>query len=415
LSIQPQIEDGTMYLVLPVPFREFEGELQVESQAANGLDRWAENFARLIVAAPLLPLSSTAKLAGFVWRNVSSLEHRERIRYQPLPPVLSTRGFFKDIKATRRQIAKAIAESHYLQFAISGLIGDWASIAALEAIRLKRKYAVHTDCVEYELIQRTARSSSKARQLRVLVEAPLMKLYHKYILERASLGLLHGEECFRAYAPWCSQGHLIHDIHTKQSDLIDDRTLARKLGEVQTAEVLRLVYAGRLHPMKAPLEWLRAVAAARDKGAKLQATWYGEGVLLDEALAERSRLNLDDLVDFAGFVADRATLLSNVRSAHAVLFTHITPESPRNLLEALVSGTPIVGYDNPYAMDLIRAEGGGALVPIHDYQALGEMIARLATDRKKLASMIEQAARNGRRFSDSGVFAERSALLRQYA
>jgi glycosyltransferase involved in cell wall biosynthesis len=404
-----------MYLVLPVPFRDFEGELQVESQAANGLDRWADNFSQVIVSAPLLPPAAAAHLAGFVWRNASTLDHRARIRFQPLPPFTSTLSFFRDLKPTRARIAATIAESQHLQFAISGLLGDWASVAALEAIRLKRKYAIHTDCVEYELMRRTARSASRTRQLRVLVESPLTKAYHKYILEHSSLGLLHGEECFLAYGPWCSEGHLIHDVHTKQSDLIDETTLARKLEDVQTAETLRLIYAGRLHPMKAPLEWLKAVAVARDKGANLRATWYGEGALLNDALAERARLNLDSIVDFAGFVADRATLLSHVRSAHAVLFTHITPESPRNLLEALVSGTPIVGYDNPYALDLIQGEGGGVLVPIHDSQKLGETIASLAKDRQKLAKMTREAAHNGKRFTDAGVFAERSALLRQFA
>jgi hypothetical protein len=43
-----------MYLVLPVPFRETDGQLFVEAQAANGLDQWAENFSRVLVAAPVI-------------------------------------------------------------------------------------------------------------------------------------------------------------------------------------------------------------------------------------------------------------------------------------------------------------------------------------------------------------------------
>jgi glycosyltransferase involved in cell wall biosynthesis len=317
--------------------------------------------------------------------------------------------------SVRKHMADTIRSSEHLQFAISGLSGDWAAIAALEAIEQKRRFAIHTDCVEFELIKKTSAGASLKQRLKIAVIAPLMKLYHRHIIRHASLGLWHGNDCYRAFSPWCSESHLVHDIHTKQSDLIGDGELATKLAEVESASVLRLIYAGRLHPMKAPLEWLGAVAVARDKGARFTATWFGEGPLLEQAKAERERLHLEGIVTFAGFVADRATLLHHVRSAHAVLFTHVTPESPRNLLEALVSGTPILGYDNPYAVDLIREQGGGALVPLHDMQALGELIAELASDRARMAHLIADAASNGRRFSDSAVFAERSALLQRFA
>src|SRR5882672_7391585 len=49
-------ESDSILLVLPVPFRhDREGRLLVEKQAANGLDRWAENFLRLVIACPLKP------------------------------------------------------------------------------------------------------------------------------------------------------------------------------------------------------------------------------------------------------------------------------------------------------------------------------------------------------------------------
>jgi len=97
------------------------------------------------------------------------------------------------------------------------------------------------------------------------------------------------------------------------------------------------------------------------------------------------------------------------------VFTHVTPESPRNLIEALISGTPILGYHSNYAADLIASSGGGSLVPLGKFQALGELIADLAKDRSRLAELSQQAARSGSRFSDTVVFAERSALVQQYA
>ena len=407
--------EDSMYLVLPVPFRVHDGRMFVEAQAANGLDRWADRFTRVLVAAPVIPEAEAQNLAGFVWRDVDTLEHRGRIVCQPLPWAYTPGPFFKQLSATRKSIAASIAQCRHLQFAIGGLVGDWAAVAAMEAISQKRRYAIHTDRVEHEVIRKTAASASALRRVKIAVEAPIMERYHRHIIRHCSLGLWHGDDCFRAYSAWCSESHLVHDIHTKQADLIDAATLARKLDDIRSTKVLELCYAGRLDPMKAPLEWLRAIAAARDLGAPINAVWYGEGSLLDETRAESTRLHLDSIVSFPGFVASRADLLGHVRAAHAMVFTHITPESPRNLLEALVSGMPILGYDNAYAVNLIEQEGGGALVPIHDFKALGALIAELASDRERLAAMTLQAAQNGRRFTDAAVFAERSELIKRFA
>ena len=408
-------QPGSMYLVLPVPFRMLDGELHVELQAANGLDRWADNFAHVTVAAPLIPEHLAATLDGARWRSIATLEHRTRIDFQPLPWAYTPRAFLRAYRSTRKQIAAKIANAEHLQFAIGGLLGDWAAVAAREAIRLKRRFAIHTDRVEHEVMRRTGARTSLPRRARIAVEAPLMKRYHSSLIRRCTLGLWHGEECFRAYAPWCAESHLIHDIHTRASDAITPEALSRKLTEALTATPLRLIYAGRLDPMKAPLEWLQALAHARALGTRFNAVWYGEGPLLAAAQAEAERLQLTAHVTFAGFIADRATLLDHIRQAHTLVFTHITPESPRNLLESLVCGTPILGYDTPFPANLLEQHGGGALVPLHDTQALGRLIHTIANDRAELTNMIQQAAQNGRRFNDTAVFHERSELIRRFA
>ena len=406
---------GSMFLVLPVPFRRDGVHLYVEAQAANGLNRWADHFSHVTTAAPLIQKELAGSLAGVRWVHVSELEHGARMKLVPLPWAYGLGDFVRERPAVVQGLRGLIEEAEHLQFAIGGLIGDWAAVAALEAKRMGRRYAIHTDRVEHEVARKTAGSAGLLRRAKIAVEAPLMQRLHRRVIRGASLGLWHGEDCFRAYAPWCGENHLIHDVHTRAADLISTDELARKLADVRDEPVLRICYAGRLDPMKAPLEWLGAVAAARDAGARLEATWFGEGSLLAEARAECALLGLGDLVRFAGFVADRAALLAEIKRAHVLLFTHITPESPRNLLEALVCGTPIVGYANAFAEELVAGRGGGELVPVHDFAALGQVVAALATDRSRLVELVRAAAGNGRRFTDAAVFAERSELIKRFA
>jgi glycosyltransferase involved in cell wall biosynthesis len=148
--------------------------------------------------------------------------------------------------------------------------------------------------------------------------------------------------------------------------------------------------------------------------SNVNATWFGEGAMRSEVEGEVKRLQLQGVVALPGFLQNRDRLLDELRSSHLIVFTHVTPESPRCLLEALVSGTPIVGYESEYSSDLTAVFGGGSFVPMHDWEALGKRIADLASDRTILKTLIRDAAKNGRRFNDGAVFAERSELIKQF-
>jgi glycosyltransferase involved in cell wall biosynthesis len=166
--------------------------------------------------------------------------------------------------------------------------------------------------------------------------------------------------------------------------------------------------------MKAPLEWLKAVSVARDLGAPIRAVWLGDGPLRKEAEQEIERLKLSDVAALLGFVSDRAKVLAELQRANIMLFTHVTPESPRCLLESLISGTPIVGYRNRFAEELTSSLGGGYFTEIHDWEALGKQLAHFAANKAELRNLTMEAARNGQRFNDVAVFAERSHLILKF-
>jgi glycosyltransferase involved in cell wall biosynthesis len=242
----------------------------------------------------------------------------------------------------------------------------------------------------------------------------LMRVYHRRIIRGCALGLWHGNDCFVAYSKWGRENHLIHDIHLKPSDAIQSTDLESKRNSAVADGRLRIAYAGRLDPMKAPLDWLRALRVAADLGAEFEAVWLGDGPLNDSFHLLMVELGLGKQVRAPGFV-NRSTLLDELRLAHVFVFTHVTPESPRCLLEAMVSGAPIVGYSSAYAEELTEVFGGGAFVPIGDWQALGEKIAALSVNRTELVNLIDKAAENGKRFNDEAVFRERSELIHRHS
>jgi len=401
----------TILIYAPVPlYRAADGSYLLEDQAINGLRLWAENFDRVIM---MMPVESGAPPPA--WIPIARVGPAiDRIEFLEMPVAWRPDRFLRHLPSTRRRIREAIDRADYLSFAIGGLFGDWGAVGCLEARRMGRPYAVWTDRVESMVTRNSAANAPRWRaRLRARLTHRPMAWLERHVISGAAVGLFHGRETYDAYAPFARVAKVVHNIHLSHDDHIPREMLAIKTNSVHEGP-LRLVYVGRVDPMKGPLDWIAVLERLTTAGIEYRATWLGDGAEI-HAMRERiAVLGLEERVAFPGFVADRAAVLAALRDAHGFLFCHKTPESPRVLIEALASGTPVLGYDGAFARDLIAGNGGGALTTPDDIQALTESVAALAKDRTRLAGMMGRAAQAGAKFTDREVFAHRSALIRQY-
>jgi len=170
------VEDGSILLVLPVPFRLLGGVLHFELQACNGAARWAEKFPRGTRACPLRPEALAAGNRSMQWKPTASIEHMERMRFEALPWAYGLGTFVREWRRTRRRLAELIEEHDYLHFAIGGLIGDWAAQGALLAERLGRPFSVWTDQVYHLAVRATGREAPRLRsRVWARMTVPLMR------------------------------------------------------------------------------------------------------------------------------------------------------------------------------------------------------------------------------------------------
>tara|TARA_R110002020_G_scaffold160155_2_gene344501 strand:+ start:3635 stop:4630 length:996 start_codon:yes stop_codon:yes gene_type:complete len=330
-----------------------------------------------------------------------------------LPTAYRPDQFLRCYRATRNIISDEIDKADYLSFAIGGLIGDWGSVGSYLAHRKGRPYAVWTDRVESEVMRRSASTGSFKRRLKARLMHRPMAWSEQYLIKRAALGLFHGKETFDTYAPYCKQPELVHDIHLKKSDHITPDRLSDKMVQA-TKGPLKIGYIGRADPMKGPLDWIEVLGGLAARGVDFEAFWMGEGSELDAMKARISELDLADRIKLLGFVKDRDQVLEKYRETQCFLFCHKTPESPRCLIEALVSGTPIVGYHGAFAENLIAGNRGGRLVAMDEVAALTDQLDELAGDRFLLADLIGAAAKDGDPFEDEAVFRHRSDVIKKY-
>lgn len=398
---------GTLLIYAPVPLYHDGRTLMVEQQACNGIHLWAANFDRVIVVMPL-----TRSRPNGVWIPIQEAAFdATRIRIESVPTAYRPDQFFRALPAARAKLRRLIGEADYLSFAIGGLFGDWGAVSAIEAHKMGRPYAVWTDRVESEVVRKTAQHGSARSRLRARLTHRPMAWLERFVIRRAALGLFHGRETFEAYAPFCSNPHIVHDIHLKKEDHLDRAAVASKIADCR-AGPLRLVYVGRADAMKGPLDWIATLERLARQGVDFRATWLGEGDLHQTLVERIRRSSLGDKITAPGFASDRAHVLAALREAHAFLFCHLTPESPRCLIEALVSACPIVGYGSAFSEDLIETHGGGSLVPVGDVEGLVTTLSSLEQDRDRLATLIGRAALDGAPFDDVSVFAHRSEIIK---
>ncbi|MDF3605440.1 glycosyltransferase [Paracoccus sp. DMF-8] len=403
--------DGSLLIYASVAvFRGPDGGLLLEDQACNGLRLWAEHFDRLIVIIPLAqgqPPQSWVPVEQGVGPSIS------RIEIVTLPQEWGLRGFLRAMPDARRKLREAISRADRMSFALGGLVGDWGAVGAWQAHRMGRPFCIWTDRVESEVVRYAARTAPrfKTRLKAGLTWVPMAWL-ERFLIRRATVGLFHGQETFEHYAPGCRNPQLVHDIHIRRDEHLPASEIDAKVAGV-AAGPLRIVYVGRADAMKGARDWVESLIDAIRQGVDLRAEWLGAGPELDWMENRIREAGVADRITLRGMVRDREAVLQAIRQAQVFLFCHRTPESPRCLIEALVSATPIVGFDGAFARDLISGHGGGMMVPQGDRAALTAALVSLDRDRPRLARMIQSAHQDGAAFDDESVFRHRSDVIKR--
>jgi glycosyltransferase involved in cell wall biosynthesis len=416
-----EIRPAELLLVLPLAVRVVDGQILYDLQSRDSLKRFLNSFETAIVALPRLAESRVAALNSYVWVPVDDL--LDRVQFIPLPEFGSPWKFFRDYGPTVTLLRRCIEVTKYNMFAIGGgncgLEHDWAAVAAEQAIRAGRKFSLLIDVVSYECFRQWAdadrRLSRLPRRLKTRLWGQLVRLWQGRLVSRCDLIFCNGMTTFEAYSPFCRSPEVprkIHDFQIGPEKYLDDFRMERKCQEVRERTDLRVCYAGRVEPSKAPLDWVRAIREACDRGASIKAVWMGAGSLMEAMRQEVDRLGLGAVIELPGFVSDRDRVVETQRESDLMMFTHIEPESPRVLIEALMSACPIVGYDNSHPANLISVHGGGVMTPMRDPQALGAALADLATDRDRLAGLVRRAWLDGGRFNSDDMSRDRCEAIR---
>jgi glycosyltransferase involved in cell wall biosynthesis len=147
-----------------------------------------------------------------------------------------------------------------------------------------------------------------------------------------------------------------------------------------------LIFVSRLVPVKLPFDVLAVLHEARRFVPELGALVVGDGELRPIMEARARELGLEDDVVFAG-IRPQSWIARALADAAVV----VSPLTGRALIEAALSGTPIVAYDVEWQPEFITDGVTGVIVPYRDTAAMAAAVGRLVVDRREAASLGHQA------------------------
>ncbi len=148
-----------------------------------------------------------------------------------------------------------------------------------------------------------------------------------------------------------------------------------------------MILVSRLAAIKHPEDVVRALAVARRSIPDLAAVLVGGGPMQEELEELARELGVADHLRIVGY-RDQPWLAAALSSADVAVST----VTGRALVEACLSGTPVVAYDVEWQSELIKAGDTGVLVPYRDVHGLAAAVCDVLA-RPELAARLGRRAR----------------------
>lgn len=178
---------------------------------------------------------------------------------------------------------------------------------------------------------------------------------------------------------------------------------------------LRLLFVGRLDPVKGLDVLLASIALAKQSGLQFQLDIVGKGSDFEER-------RLQALSDKLGLVKElrwhggqpRCKLAGFYRRSHVVVVPSLDDPLPTVVLESMASGRPVVGSAVGGIGYLVRDGVSGILVPPSHPHALAEVLACLDQDRLVISALGQAALECSRSFTWTANVQSIQALITEH-
>jgi len=287
-----------------------------------------------------------------------------------------------------RGVRKHIEELHRSS-KVDFIVCHGHSIAALAARPLKRKYGIPYALVTHGDIFERPKGTYDAR----------LTAFYEYVTPPA----YKNADLVIALSPYMAEwaikgGAMAEAVRVIPNGIdpddigLDGQEHAPRAGEKKRNAGLRLLFIGRLAKEKGIEVLIKACELLDRKNRDISLEIIGDGPLEQTLRHTVEETGLSDHVSFLGRV-DRRSLGVCYQAADLVCVPSLSDSLPAVVLEALVSGTPVVGSDVGGIPFMLKDHVNGILVPPGNVDALAGVIEEIL-EKPDLLEMLRNNARS---------------------
>ncbi|WP_412505402.1 glycosyltransferase [Roseovarius sp. SYSU LYC5161] len=234
---------------------------------------------------------------------------------------------------------------------------------------------------------------------------------------RAAAGLQsNGYPAYRLYGPLSGDSMVYLDNRMTPDLFCDADAMQARHDRLASGAPLRLVYSGRLEPMKGVQDLVPVAKGLADRDVDFTLDIFGTGSLSGVLGRQIDTMNLSDRVRLHDPVDFESALVPwTAANADIYLCCHKQSDPSCTYIESMGCGIAVAGYGNRMWRDLCDRSGAGRSVPLNDVAAMVRCLDTLDKDRQALSACCDRAITFARAHAFDDEFARRMQHLRQVA
>ncbi|MFR9165366.1 MAG: glycosyltransferase [Dysgonomonas sp.] len=343
----------------------------------NTYQRYLSVFSQIVVVARIL-CDSTYN------GEEKNLVEGHCVSVYDIPYYIGPREYLKVQTEVKKKIEKTINNDSAYILRVPGRISQ---IAGNILHKKKIKYAVEVVGDPYDVFSKGA----STHPLRVFFR------YHGYFslkktVKNATTALYVTEKHLQNRYPnrnMCG----VSDVSINEIDIINEAKRYKNHDAQYT-----LVTIGTLDAMyKAPDIVLKVLQELNMRGYKCRLKWIGAGRLLDNIKRLSIDLNINDKVDFLGYVSDKIDIFHQLDSSDYFILASRQEGLPRVIPEAFARALPVIGTKVGGIPELLQKN---MLVDVNSSQQITEKIMFLIDNPAIAEEISKQNLEKGLNFTE---------------
>lgn len=252
------------------------------------------------------------------------------------------------------------------------------------------------DVDERVRIPQAAKASGRGLTLKERLYLEIDDRTVRHCVRNADLSFLKGRSLITRYGGLGKNTHDIVDTSYHSDDVVEESKITARAADITGARPLRLVYCGRLEPIKGVEAGVRIIAMAREMGANVEFDVIGQGSELDRLAALTAELGQQSAIRFLGARSYEPELIRMLSDYDGLLFTPTAEETPRMIFDGYAAGLPLIAYDVSYCVERADKDRAAILLPFNDIEQSAVKIANLDRKRANLQGLAVRALAAGR-------------------